>query len=200
MEAMAILPVKPFAEAKQRLAQVLDDAARIELSRRLLRRTITVLKRARGVSRLVVVSRDDQVLRMARRRGAWGMVETKSGLNQALEQATRVAIANGARAILVVPVDLPELQTRDVEKIIALGAKPPCIVIAPAQRDRGTNALLVNPAGAIHYAFGENSFPEHQHRAFEAGVAVRVYDAKSVAFDLDLPEDLAKIPNSQFEI
>jgi len=113
-------------------------------------------------------------------------------LNQALEQAARVAMANGARAVLIVPVDLPELLARDVEKMIALGEESPCVVIAPARRDGGTNALLLNPAGLIHFAFGENSFTEHEQRAEQVGARVHVYHSETLAFDLDLPEDLEK--------
>lgn len=190
---MALVPMKPFAESKARLADVLDDAARIELSRRLFQRTLRVLRRVRGIARVAVISRDAEVLKIARRRGAWGIWEARAGLNQALEQATRVAVANGARAVLIVPADLPQLAPRAVEKILALGDNPPCIVIASAQRDGGTNALLVNPAGLIEYAFGENSAREHWRRAENASARVALYESDTVTFDLDLPEDLPMI-------
>lgn len=188
---MAIVPVKPFVEAKQRLAATLAESARIELSRELFKRTLNVLEYARGISRVAVISRDERVLGMARRRGAWSIVEARRGLNEALEQATRVALANGVRAVLIIPTDLPQLTSADVEQIIELGQLAPRVVIAPAQRDGGTNALLVNPAGLIQYAFGENSFSEHQRRAQDAGARVEIYQSANVAFDLDSPEDLA---------
>lgn len=186
---MAIVPMKPFAEAKRRLADVLEGTAREELSRELLVRTIQVLKRSGSVKRVAVVSRDRQVLRLARKLGAWAMLEVKPGLNEALEQATRVARANGVQAALIVPADLPGLDESDVESIAALGRTPPAVVIAPARRDQGTNALLVNPLGLITYAFGESSFLEHQRNAARAGARVEIYRSESVAFDLDLPED-----------
>jgi 2-phospho-L-lactate guanylyltransferase len=187
---MAIVPMKPFAEAKRRLGDVLDGTARADLSRELLTRTLQVLIKAHGVARVAVVSRDRQVLRVARRSGAWGMWETKEGLNEALEQATRAAKANGAPAVLIIPADLPRLATSDVSQIIELGRKPPCIVVAPSRRDHGTNALLVNPTGLIHYAFGDESYREHQRLAEQAGARVQIYRSDSIAFDLDLPEDI----------
>lgn len=190
---MAIVPMKPFAEAKGRLADVLDEMARVELSRELFARTLAVLTRARGVARVAVVSRDDQVLRSARSAGAWAMWEAKRGLNEALEQATQVAKANGSHAVLIIPADLPRLVTGDIERMIKLGRKPPCVVVAPSRRDQGTNALLVNPTGLIHYAFGEESFAEHQRLAEQAGARVEVYRSESVAFDLDLPEDATSL-------
>ncbi len=186
---MAIVPMKPFGEAKQRLATVMEPAARAELAQELFKHTLQVLHRAQGIARIAVVSRDAQVLKLARRQRAWAMWETHRGLNEALEQATRVAIANGVRAVLVVPADLPKLTTGDIERMVELGSKPPCVVIAPARRDDGTNALLVNPAGLIQYAFGVASSAEHQRRAVQAGAQVEIYRSENIAFDLDLPED-----------
>ncbi len=190
---MAVVPVKPFAEAKQRLARVMEPGARVELASRLLEQTLGVLQRARGLARIAVISRDEQVLEMAARHRAWAMWETAPGLNRALEQATRVARANGLTAVLVVPADLPNLAVRDIQSIVEQGRRAPCLVLAPARRDGGTNALLVNPAGLIHYAFGEASFDEHCRRARVAGARVEIYRSESVEFDLDSPEDWEKL-------
>jgi 2-phospho-L-lactate guanylyltransferase len=186
---MAVVPMKPFVEAKGRLAEEFTSEARGELARGLFERTLRVLKRSRGVGRIAVISRDERVLKIARRYRAWAMNETRPGLNEALGQATRTAKANGAQAVLIIPADLPSLDESDIDKIIELGKPAPCVVIAPARRDQGTNALLVNPPGLIPYAFGEMSFVEHQRLAERAGARVEIYRSENVAFDLDLPED-----------
>lgn len=201
MEAlMAIVPVKPFAEAKQRLSPVLTEEERAGLARRLLKRTLLKLSRARGIMRVAVVSRDEQALSIAREYGAWSIPETHQELNQALTQATRVAVANGAQAVLMVPTDLPRLRVRDVEKLIALGAPAPRVVIAPAHRDGGTNALLLNPPTLMQFTFGENSFAAHRSHAIAAGAHVEAYQSENVAFDIDVPEDLQRMPNLKSEI
>jgi 2-phospho-L-lactate guanylyltransferase len=188
---MAVVPMKPFSESKLRLSDVLGAVAREDLSRRLLVRTLALLMRVHAVDRCAVVSRDEQVLKTARKHGAWSMYETGNGLNQALEQAVRVAIANGVQAVLIVPADLPNLVESDVESVIELGRNPPAVVIAPARRDHGTNMLMVNPPGLINFAFGEMSFEKHERLAIRAGARVEIYRSESVAFDLDVPEDVA---------
>ncbi len=191
MDALiAIVPVKPLAEAKTRLASVLDKGERVALARRLLERTLLKLTRVNGISSVVVVSRDEQALRIARKYGAWALVESHPDLNDALEQARRVCIANGARAVLVIPADLPRLRRRDLQKILALGEPPPRMVITPARRDEGTNALLLNPAEGVPFQFGDKSFVRHKLAASDAGLDIQVYDSDTVTFDLDLPEDL----------
>jgi len=211
---IAIVPVKPFAESKTRLAGVLDESERIALTRKLLERTLLKLTRARGIARVVVVSRDEKVLKIARKFGAWSILETNADLNGALDQARRVCMANGARALLILPADLPKLRVRDIEKIIALGEPAPRIVIAPAARDGGTNALLLNPAHDFVFQFGESSFDAHVREIADGQVAggkvvggqvvgsryqVEIYRSDTVAFDVDVPEDL-EIQNWKFKI
>lgn len=186
---IAIVPMKPFLQAKERLKEELSPDARGELARKLFERTLRILKRARRVGRTIVVSRDPQVLAIARKHNAWAMLETGGGLNEALEQASRVAKANGAQAALVLPADLPGLAGTDVDEMVRLGQVPPCVVIAPDRHDQGTNALLVNPPGLIPFLFGEKSFLGHRQAADLAGARVEIYRAERVAFDLDLPED-----------
>ena len=137
-------------------------------------------------------------MKIAREFGAWSIVESHNELNRALEQARQVCIANGAQAVLIVPADLPRVRVRDIEKMIALGEHAPCMVIASAQRDGGTNALLLHPAHAIDFQFGENSFAKHSRAAERAGVEILHYDSDTVTFDLDVPADLnrkSKIEN-----
>lgn len=194
---MTIVPVKPLAEAKTRLAGVLAETERVALAQRLLERTLLKLTRVRSVTRVVVISRDEQVLKIARTYGAFSILETNASLNDALEQARRVCIANGARALLILPADLPRLRVRDVEKIIALSEPAPRIVIAPAVRDGGTNALLLNPATDFDFMFGEQSFAAHTRQAAAKGRQVEMYNADTITFDLDLPEDLHSIENQK---
>lgn len=192
---MAIVPVKPLAEAKTRLSGVFNQDQRAALARRLLERTLLKLTRTRGIARVTVISRDEQVLKTARTFGAFSIPETNANLNDALAQARRVCIANGARAVLILPADLPRLRVRDIEKMIALGEPAPRVVIVPATRDNGTNALLLNPALDFDFQFGANSFAVHRAQAVARNIPLAIYDSDTVTVDLDVPEDLDSFPN-----
>ena len=94
------------------------------------------------------------------------------------------------QGVLVLPVDLPLLTTDDVLTLIDRAAKPPVIVIAPDRHHKGTNALLMVPAGLIEYEFGEGSFQRHCERAIQSGARLEIVDLPSLGLDLDDPEDL----------
>jgi 2-phospho-L-lactate guanylyltransferase len=202
-----VIPAKPHAEAKSRLASVLTGSQRADLSRWLLGRTLQLARVVVGP--VVVVSRDPAILAQAEIQGAWGLPEVSTGLNLALTQAAHFARDQGATALLVLPTDLPRLTASDLESILSLGgmetagwrpaprsADPiraphstPLLVIAPCRRGTGTNALLMRPPDLIPFLFGPDSFAAHCATARAAGVEPLIYRADNIAFDLDTPED-----------
>jgi 2-phospho-L-lactate guanylyltransferase len=182
-----VIPAKPFALAKTRLAPVLSPQERIALSRFLLQRTIDL---ARQVAEVVVVSRDATVRHLAKQARAWALVESGTGLNEALHQAATWATMRGSRSLMVLPADLPRLQLSDLEKILrAAGRHSPAVVIAPCRRRDGTNALFLRPPKIIPFAFGPGSFTYHREIATGLDLEPIVYHSAGLAFDLDLPED-----------
>lgn len=186
-DVFIIIPAKPLDQSKTRLAGVLTLNERISLTRHLLLRTLHL---ARQAGEVVVVSRGAAVRRLAKQAGAWALVEAGFELNAALRQASAWVAAQGGKAILVVPGDLPRLELSDLQEIIRLGESSPKVVIAPCHRRDGTNALLLRPPGLIEFAFGPGSFARHQQAARGVGVEPVIYHSPAVAFDLDVPGDL----------
>jgi len=188
-EICAIIPVKPFRRAKSRLSPVMSKPVRAALARALLSRTLDVLSCCDLGSATCVVSRDITALDLARRRGAVALAESESGLNAALNQAREWASAHEAHAVLVLPADLPLLTPPDVANMLDLGRQPRCVVVAPDMRGEGTNALLLRPPDALHFAFGPQSFYEHCAQAETSQLALHVYHSPTIALDLDTPAD-----------
>jgi 2-phospho-L-lactate guanylyltransferase len=187
----AIVPVKPLQRAKSRLAQVLSPDERQRLSRSMLIHTLEVLAAAPAVERTLVVSRDTEVLSIARDLGARTVTEERSShLNRALARATAVARGCNIAGVLILPADLPRLTVDAVEAIVRRGGRPPVVVLAPDRRGQGTNALLCAPPGLIEYQFGARSFSRHQARALAARARLEVCDLPGLALDLDTVEDL----------
>lgn len=191
MTLWAIVPVKPLRRGKSRLSDVLSEDDRADLNRRLLIHTVNTLTNIPEIGEVLVVSRDTEALSVAREHNARSLREDGAPhLNVALERATQVAKSYKSHSVLVLPADLPQLSEEDVRAMLEAGSQPPVVVIAPDYRKRGTNALFINPVGAIDYEFGEESFARHRQRALEAGVDLKICELPSLAHDVDLPEDL----------
>src|SRR6266498_578765 len=196
MTLWAIVPVKPLRRGKSRLAGTLSEDERTELNRTLLQHTLKTLSDLKEVEHVLVISRDPQVLTIARQHGARTVREDgQPQLNTALKRATVIAQVYATRGVLVLPADLPLISREDVLTLIERAAEPPVVVIAPDRHEKGTNALLISPAGLIEYDFGENSFQRHCERVKKAGARLEIVNLPSLGLDLDLPEDLEIIRN-----
>lgn len=192
MKLWLLTPVKPFGEGKSRLAGVLSPAMRGELMRQWLDHVLACAGVCSFLAGSIVISRDSQVHTMARAAGVLPLVESGYDLNLALDQARRAAMAQQADAILVLPADLPLLTVADIEQLYGLAIGGPGMVIAPG-RNGGTNALLLRPPMAIDFAFGVGSFQRHCALASAQALPYRVYDSATLAFDVDVVEDLAEL-------
>lgn len=194
MSLWAIVPVKPLRRGKSRLAGALTEEERATLNQELLERTLKTLTGLKELDKVLVVSRDSHALTIARNHGAKTVQEDgQPHLNTALTRASVIAQVHATQGVLVLPVDLPLLTADDVLALIDRAAKPPVVVIAPDRHHKGTNALLMVPAGQIEYDFGEGSFQRHCERAIASKARLEVVELPSLGLDLDDPEDLELI-------
>jgi len=196
MTFWAIVPVKPLRRGKSRLAGILTEDERTDLNRALLQHTLQILSELKEVDEVLVVSRDPQVLTIARNYGARTVREDgQPELNTALRRATVIAQVYATRGVLVLPADLPLISREDALALVERATDPPVVVIAPDRHGKGTNALLIAPAGLIEYDFGENSFQRHCDLVKKAGARLEVVNLPSLGLDLDSPEDYEIIKN-----
>lgn len=193
----AVLPVKPFEDAKSRLEPVMEPERRRELARALMLHSLGALQTCAGIERVLVVSSDREALELAGAQGAETLDDPGSGLNAALEEARRHAVEGGAEALLVLASDLPLLVASDVDELLALEDAP--VIIAPDRKRQGTNALLQRPADAIEFRFGESSYERHLELARDAGLTATEVFRTGLAFDIDLPRDWHDLMSSGWE-
>ena len=184
-----LIPAKPFAEAKQRLAGLLGPSERSALAEALLARTVRAVRRAQGDQPVWVVAPDDSVTATALAAGATGVFAARAaGLNAQLAEAA--AEAPAAAGVLVLHADLPLLRAQD---IVALVGRPGPVVIAPDRHGSGTNALLLAPPDVIHPSFGPGSRARHEQAAQTAQARWRVAHPRSLTLDVDTADDLAAL-------
>ncbi len=194
MTIWAIVPVKPLRRGKSRLAGLLTEDQRTRLNCFLLEHTLTVLNEISEIEHTLVVSRDPAALALTRSMGGRTVLEDgEPQFNTAIHRATIVAQTQGAKAVLILPADLPLIRASDLRDILERGDHPPVIVIAPDRRRDGTNGLFVIPAGLIEYGYGPGSFQRHCERAVNAGASLEILNSDIIGLDLDLPEDLELI-------
>lgn len=199
MKCWVIVPVKRLSDAKSRLASKLPLRRRRKLMCVLLQHTLRALSGVGGVEGVLVVGKDGAVRAIAHGAGAGFIREGNvQGLNGALAQAETEAIRRGAKAVMILPADLPLLSAEDVAWAIKKKGRPPFFLIAPDRSRKGTNLLLMAPPGRVGFFFGRVSFRRHVQAARRAGMKVTVLRRRALAKDLDRPEDLRLLEATDF--
>ncbi|MCS7059535.1 MAG: 2-phospho-L-lactate guanylyltransferase [Anaerolineae bacterium] len=194
MAMVALIPVKPLARVKSRLAGALDDKARARLIQDTLRHTILAIRESGLLETVFVLTRDRLVAAWAEDWGAHVVWERCAGLNRSLEIGRRHVLMQrrGLTRLLVAPADLGWLHAEDVTGMTALlPADGPAVVVAPDRHDQGTNALLLQPPAVIPFCFGAGSAHAHADQARARGAQVFCYHSSSTSLDVDEPADLS---------
>lgn len=192
MNMWAIVPVKPFNRSKSRLASILSPNQREALSRQMMEQTLKTLKLVPEITGILVVSRDQHALALARQHYDVQMVQESGApeLNEALTRATQMVIATwNARSVLIMSSDIPLLSVQDVRGMINL-ADSIGVVLAPDRRRDGTNAMIVRPPSLIPYCYGDASLQKHIEETRAIGLEAQLFESPTIALDIDIPADL----------
>jgi 2-phospho-L-lactate/phosphoenolpyruvate guanylyltransferase len=196
MKVTALLPVKGFRNAKQRLSAILGSAQREALAEAMFRDVLRQVLGARGLVETVVVTGDNHVTKIAESLGAGVLRESaETGETDAVDFA-RTSLKNaGSEAVLIVPGDMPLVRSADIELVLGQlppGESAPFALLVPSHDRLGTNALLLAPPDVITLRFGYDSFNYHLRQVSARGMPIRCFDNKRIALDIDEPQDLER--------
>jgi 2-phospho-L-lactate guanylyltransferase len=192
MRTVAVLPVKSFDAAKQRLAADLGEP-QPELARRMVAGVLAALCASRSLAGVIVVTREPTAVALAAERGAEVVGEPElRGHSAAAILGVRRAVERGAERVLLAAGDCPLLTPGDVDALLARHDGPGVVVLAD-RHGTGTNGLLLAPPEAIAPAFGPGSRDRHVALAEAAGAPCVVEDVAAFALDVDTADDLAAV-------
>ena len=187
---MILVPVKNLSQAKQRLASVLDQPSRTQLAQAMLQDVLAALHRWQHRPEVALVSSDPFAAELARQYNFQVIPDpANSGETGAIEMATRTCVERGAESALVIPADIPLIQSWELDEIMK-HAPPEGSVLVPAADERGTNAAFRRPADLFPLRFGNDSFKPHHAAAQATAKPCIVLHLPGIAVDVDNPADL----------
>ncbi len=197
MKIGALIPVKGFHGAKQRLASRFSLPERSELMKAMVYDVLAEVIRAKGIHKTYVVTGSDEVACWVSALKVEVIREREeTGETDAVHFGFDVMKEAGMDAALVLPGDIPLLRAEDMESVFQ-GApadlEPPFAVLVPSHDRMGTNALLLAPPDILRLRFGHDSFRYHLDEAAARGVSVNVVENSRIALDIDEPADLQQL-------
>lgn len=203
MKVTALIPVKGFRNAKQRLSPLLDAAERELFAEVMFRDVLKQVQKARGLVETYVVTGDNKVAEIAASLGAQLIREkAEKGETDAVDFARGELKQLGREAVLIIPGDMPLVRSADIEEVLAQipeGAAFPFALLVPSHDRMGTNALLLAPPDIIKLRFGYDSFTYHMSQLSAQGLPLRFIENERLALDIDEPKDLERFLSFGFE-
>ena len=191
MRTAAVLPVKSFSRAKQRLGEAIGGREREELAAAMVADVLEALAAVHEIDEVLVVTAEPLAARAAEDAGAIVVDDPEeAGQSAAAARGVDTALVRGAGRVLLVPGDCPAIDPREVSELLGRRGG---VVIVPDRHGSGTNALLLDPPQVMPPSFGAGSFARHAALARAAGAEVKVAELPSLSLDVDTPADLAAL-------
>ncbi|GGW46402.1 MULTISPECIES: 2-phospho-L-lactate guanylyltransferase [Streptomyces] len=188
MQWSLVIPLKPLALAKSRLADTATDALRPGLALAFAVDTVTAALACTAVRDVAVVTNDELAGRELAALGARIVPDDpRAGLNAALAHAAAAVRATlPDSAVAALNADLPALRPPELARVLDAAAQFPRAFL-PDAAAIGTTLLAVAPGHELLPAFGTDS--RARHRASGA-TELRPTAVDSVRQDVDTGEDL----------
>jgi 2-phospho-L-lactate/phosphoenolpyruvate guanylyltransferase len=190
MRTAAILPVKRFPIAKQRLGESIAESLRADLARAMVGDVLSALRDCPAIDTTIVVTCEAAVARAAAYIGATVVEDVaEDGQSAAASLGLARALETGFERALCVPGDCPTLDPAELTALVEQEIDG--VVIVPDRHGNGTNGLLLTPPDAIPPSFGPGSRARHERLAEGVGASWRIERPASLLLDIDTGDDLA---------
>jgi 2-phospho-L-lactate/phosphoenolpyruvate guanylyltransferase len=187
----AVVPIKEFSGAKQRLAPRLSPQQRQSLAAIMVEDVLHTLAAVSQLAGIVVVTVDPLARSLAERYGARVVTDgARDGHTGAVTSAARLLAQERRDGMITLPGDIPRILASEVAAALAAHKSAPAFTIVPAHDELGSNAIICSPPDAVPFRFGEDSFFPHLDAARRAGIAPSILHQPGIAMDIDHPADL----------
>jgi 2-phospho-L-lactate guanylyltransferase len=186
-----LLPVKDLRQAKQRLVPFLNPEERFALAQAMLADMIRAVRGVRQADKIFVVTNYAPAMQAARQNG-WELLREDRQISESfsVDYASIQCAKRGVTALLRLPLDVPLVQSSDIDELLAIECAAPALVIVPSRDVTGTNAILRTPPTLFPSHFGSGSFTKHCAEAHRADAQIIIRRNARLEMDVDDEADL----------
>ena len=195
----ALIPINNFNASMSRLSSLLNQEERTELTKILAIQTLNILNKIEAIDKIIVMTHESEWIESLSIKKIITIDDfSVPTLKNKIEKASNWIEKQKAKRIIYLSIDLPFINQIDVETFIHSHKKG--MTIVEADKDGGTNALIVDIPIMIDFQFGENSFKKHIRSAENANITTRVFKNKALSSDLDDENDFKKFKMHRYGV
>ncbi len=145
LKTSAIIPVKTFSKAKTRLN--LQQDCKEEICSLMLQEVLRTVSNCKIVNQIVLVTKDEDALKIGRQFNAVGIFDDELGVNNAINLADEYLSDKNFDCSVIFPQDIPTMTSTDIETLLGFIKSTNSVIIVPSRQFNGTNALVRCPSG-----------------------------------------------------
>ena len=196
-DTAVVVAVQSTDNAKSRLSSGLSPFHRRNLVVAMLEDLLIAIREVHN-GPLVIVTESSEYTEIGERFGSDVVFDDGKGFKEAAETAIlHIADNDLSDSILILPGDLPQAQSSDLNTILEiLSSTQSDIVALSASEDGGTTALGVKPYSMFSPQFGPDSANKHRDEANRNAMKIIELSLESFKIDVDTIDDLIRIENT----
>ena len=193
MKTCVIIPVKTFSVAKARLK--LSKTRKEEICKVMLEEVLHTVSVSQLINKIILVSKDETVLKLGRKFNTVEIFDDESGVNHAVHLADQYILDHKYDRSVIFPQDIPIMRSSDIDNLLGFRKSENSIIIVPSRQLNGTNALVRCSTNIMktQYDRGSYAFQLDAAKAISQNVSVALI--RRIMLDIDDEHDLAFMLN-----
>ena len=189
MKISAIIPVKTFSRAKKRLS--IQQSHKEKICNLMLQEVLDTTSKCKLIDKIILVSKDEMVLKLGRSFGAVEIFDDESGVNNAIHLADQYLSDKGFDCSIIFPQDIPIMKSTDIDNLLGFVKSERSVIIVPSRQFNGTNALVRCPANIMDTRYDMGSYTFQIDAASTKTKNISIALIRRIMLDIDDEFDLA---------
>ena len=124
----------------------------------MLQEVLNTISNCKHISKVVLVSKDENALKIGRQFNAVEIFDNESGVNDAVSLADQYLSDKEFDCSVTFPQDVPIMSSSDIDDLLGFVKSKNSVIIVPSRQFNGTNALVRYPTDIMNTRYDMGSY------------------------------------------
>ena len=157
----------------------------------MLQEVLDTTSKCKLIDKIILVSKDETVLKLGRSFGAVEIFDDESGVNNAVHLADQYLFDKKFDCSIIFPQDIPIMKSVDIDNLLGFVKSESSVIIVPSRQFNGTNALVRCPANIMDTRYDMGSYTFQMDAAKTKTKNTSIALIRRIMLDIDDEFDLA---------
>ena len=161
----------------------------------MLEEVLDTVSKSQLIDKIILVSKDETVLKLGRQFNAVEIFDDELGVNHAVCLADQYILDNKYDRSVIFPQDIPIMRSSDIDNLLGFRESENSVIIVPSRQLNGTNALVRHSINKMKTQYDRGSYEFQLDAAKAVSQNVSVALIRRIMLDIDDEHDLTFMLN-----